>query len=262
MLAQIQEASERWLLKESERDWRTVETVCAKLGAHEGDVKALSRQVGELEHQGEAALREGCELKTQLKMVEKAPDGLRRELLEMQHLARELEAVFKAARKKALELRRVQPELVHDVIAHAGDELRAPVKSAENEKSELARGLTDAKHLIGVVEEQISVALKECSELRQNLRKIEKRHLDARRELHELRRHLKSLDAERTLLAKELENELVRIEHDEQARHELFGLKQKLTENEVSLEILRCAQLLCACCTSNISISTLTFHLL
>ena len=98
-----------------------------------------------------------------------------------------------------------------EVLTRTGNELCARLKGDENESTELVRGLADAKQRIGVVEEQKGVAHKECSELRQNLREIEKALLDVRCELHELRRHLKSLDAERTRLAKELEDAPVRI---------------------------------------------------
>ena len=77
----------------------------------------------------------------QLKIVKEAREALRRELLEVRHWASELEAVIEAARKEALKLRRVQAELVNKkLVGRAGDELRALVKGAKNDKTELARG--------------------------------------------------------------------------------------------------------------------------
>ena len=43
--------------------------------------------------------------------------------------------VVQSARKEALKLRRVQAELVNKVVGRAGDELRARVKGAKNEKT-------------------------------------------------------------------------------------------------------------------------------
>ena len=51
-------------------------------------------------------------------------DALRHELLQVRHRACELEAVIEAARKKELDLRRVQAEFVHKVLARTGDKLR------------------------------------------------------------------------------------------------------------------------------------------
>ena len=91
-----------------------------------------------------------------------------------------------------------------------GDELRARVKGDENEGTELASGLADAKHRIGVDDDQKGVALEKCSGLRQNLRDVEKARLDAHHERYELRRRLRSLDHERTRCAGELEDARVR----------------------------------------------------
>ena len=98
-----------------------------------------------------------------------------------------------------------------------GDELRARVKGAENEWTKLASGLADAKQRIGVDEDQKGVALEECSELRQDLRDVEKARLDARHERYELRRHLKSLDNERTRSAGELDDARVRVARDDES---------------------------------------------
>ena len=52
-------------------------------------------------------------------------NALRHELLQVRHRACELEAVIEAARKKELDLRRVQAEFVHKkVLARTGDKLR------------------------------------------------------------------------------------------------------------------------------------------
>ena len=108
-----------------------------------------------------------------------------------------------------------------------GDELRVRVKGVENEETELANGLADAKQCIGVDDDQKGVALEECSELRQDLRDVEKARLDARHERYELRRHLKSLDAERTLSAGELEDARVRVARDDESNKE-----EQLERNE------------------------------
>ena len=111
-----------------------------------------------------------------------------------------------------------------------GDELRARVKGAEIEGTELASGLADAKHRIGVDDDQKGVALDECSELRQDLRDVEKARLDVRHERYELRRHLKSLDTERTRSAGELEDARVRVARDDESNEE-----EQLERNERQL---------------------------
>ena len=68
--------------------------------ALEDSAEGVFTQVSELERQREPALRDSCELKTQLKIVQEARDALRRELLEMWHRACELEVMIKAARKE------------------------------------------------------------------------------------------------------------------------------------------------------------------
>ncbi len=47
-----------------------------------------------------------------------------------------------------------------------------------------------------VLEEQKNAILKDSSDLRNNLREVEKSRLEARRELQELRRQIKMLDSE------------------------------------------------------------------
>ena len=87
-----------------------------------------------------------------------------------------------------------------EVLAHTGDELRAGIKGVENQKTELAGGLADAKQLIGVDDEQKGIACKNCSELSKNLLDIDKARLDARHGSYVLLRHLVSLDMLNTTL--------------------------------------------------------------
>ena len=125
-----------------------------------------------------------------------------------------------------------------------GDELRARVKGAENEGTELASGLPDATHRIGVDDDQKGVALDECSELRQDLRDVEKARLDARHERYELRRHLKSLDNERTRSARGLEDGQMRKAHDDE-RDEEEKLKRNSERGRWSPTVLRRSSALC-----------------
>ena len=64
-----------------------------KRAAHEREVRNMAGQMSELERQREAAIREGGELKMQLKLVEEARDNLRRELLEAGQRLRDLDEV-------------------------------------------------------------------------------------------------------------------------------------------------------------------------
>ena len=141
-------------------------------------------------------------------------DALRCKLLEVQQRVRELEAVIEAARTRAFELRCVQPELMREKEALTVDELRARVEGSENEETELADGLAEAKQRVGVNDDCESVALEKCSGLRQNLRDVEKARLDAHHERYELHRRLRSLDHERTRFAGELEDARVRVACD------------------------------------------------
>ena len=122
-----------------------------------------------------------------------------------------------------------------------GYELCARVKSAENEGTELLGGLVDAKQRSGVDDDQKGVALEECSELRQNLRDVEKARLDARHERYELRRHLKSRDNERTRSAEELEDARVRVARDDESNEEqLDRNKPKRQVVADSIALLEC----------------------
>lgn len=69
--AALRQEADRLALDGSAAELKQVKaTLEQEFGAHERDVKALSTQVGELERQREAALRDVAELKTQLKMLE------------------------------------------------------------------------------------------------------------------------------------------------------------------------------------------------
>ena len=85
-----------------------------------------------------------------------------------------------------------------------------------------------------MLEEQKAGVQKEASDLRASLRDVEKARLEARRELQELRRQIKVLDGERAKLnqeCQELQDRVARDElKDEEARKDIFGLKQKVTQ--------------------------------
>ena len=126
--------------------------------------------------------------------------------------------MIEAARKEAIELRRVHAKLVHEeVLAH---ELRVRVKGVENEETELANGLADAKQCIGVDDDQKGVALEDCSALRQDLRDVQKARIDARHERYELRCDLKLFDNERTRSAEKLEDARGRVARDDDSNEE------------------------------------------
>ena len=61
-------------------------------------------------------------------------DALRHKLLQVRHRASKLEAVIEAARKKWLDLRRVQAEFVHNLLARTGDKL--PVGQGRRERED------------------------------------------------------------------------------------------------------------------------------
>lgn len=76
------------------------------------------------------------ELRTQLRLLEDARDGLRRELLEAQRQVREGQDGREAQRQEASELRRSLSEGVQEreALRRTNEELRAAVKKAESER--------------------------------------------------------------------------------------------------------------------------------
>lgn len=76
------------------------------------------------------------ELRTQLRLLEDARDGLRRELLEAQRKVRESQDGREAQRQEAGELRRSLSEGAkeRDALRRSNEELRAAVKKAESER--------------------------------------------------------------------------------------------------------------------------------
>lgn len=76
------------------------------------------------------------ELRTQLRLLEDARDGLRRELLEVQRKVREGQDGHEAQRQEASELRRSLNEGVQEreALRRSNEELRAAVKKAESER--------------------------------------------------------------------------------------------------------------------------------
>lgn len=76
------------------------------------------------------------ELRTQLRLLEDARDGLRRELLEAQRKVREGQDGREAQRQEASELRRSLSEGVQEreALRRSNEELRAAVKKAESER--------------------------------------------------------------------------------------------------------------------------------
>lgn len=76
------------------------------------------------------------ELRTQLRLMEDARDGLRRELLEAQRQVREGQDGREAQRQEASELRRSLSEGVQEreALRRTNEELRAAVKKAESER--------------------------------------------------------------------------------------------------------------------------------
>ena len=76
------------------------------------------------------------ELRTQLRLLEDARDGLRRELLEAQRKVRESQDGREAQRQEAGELRRSLSEGAKELEAlrRSNEELRAAVKKAESER--------------------------------------------------------------------------------------------------------------------------------
>lgn len=76
------------------------------------------------------------ELRTQLRLLEDARDGLRRELLEAQRKVREGQDGHEAQRQEASELRRSLSEGVQEreALRRSNEELRAAVKKAESER--------------------------------------------------------------------------------------------------------------------------------
>ena len=82
------------------------------------------------------------ELRTQLRLLEDARDGLRRELLEAQRKVRESQDGREAQRQEASELRRSLSEGAkeRDALRRSNEELRAAVKKAESERIRWAEG--------------------------------------------------------------------------------------------------------------------------
>lgn len=76
------------------------------------------------------------ELRTQLRLLEEARDGLRRELLEAQRKIRESQDGREAQRQEAGELRRSLSEGAkeREALRRSNEELRAAVKKAESER--------------------------------------------------------------------------------------------------------------------------------
>ena len=76
------------------------------------------------------------ELRTQLRLLEDARDGLRRELLEAQRKVRDSQDGREAQRQEASELRRSLGEGVkeREALRRSNEELRAAVKKAESER--------------------------------------------------------------------------------------------------------------------------------
>lgn len=76
------------------------------------------------------------ELRTQLRLLEEARDGLRRELLEAQRKVRESQDGREAQRQEAGELRRSLSEGAkeREALRRSNEELRAAVKKAESER--------------------------------------------------------------------------------------------------------------------------------
>ena len=160
-------------------------------------------------------------------------DELRRDLVEVRHSARELEAVIGAAREKALENDACMRSSCTRSCWRAPATNYARVEGAENKATELADGLADHKQRISVNDDRESVVYEKCSGLRQNLRDVKKARLDAHHERHELRRRLKTLDNERTRSVEELEDARVRVARDDER-----GEEEQLERNEQKRQVL------------------------
>lgn len=76
------------------------------------------------------------ELRAQLRLLEDAKDGLRRELLETQRKVRDSQEGREAQRQEASELRRSLSEGAkeREALRHSNEELRAAVRRAESER--------------------------------------------------------------------------------------------------------------------------------
>lgn len=235
--------------------------------ANDREIKGLQDDIEQLKQQRQSLNHENFELKTQLKLTEDNRDQLKRDLIDGNRRIREDEENLSIQRKEILDLKRLFQDEQRDkeLALRSNDDLRTKLKSVENEKIDLRQILDEAKQKIlgeiktsvfrrvesknvflsfrSVIEEQKAQYQKDVSELRNNLRDVERSRLEARRELQELRRHVKLLDSETKKKSKELEElaERVRIdEHrEEEMRREVFGQKQKFVEAEASREVLR-----------------------
>lgn len=81
-------------------------------------------------------LAQAEELRTQLRLLEDARDGLRRELLEAQRKVRESQEAREAQRQEVGELRRSLSEGAkeREALRRSNEELRAAVRKAEGER--------------------------------------------------------------------------------------------------------------------------------
>lgn len=133
-------------------------------------------------------MREVSELKLQLKMVEEARDGVRRELIDAHRKIREGEEAREGARKENTDLKRQlkDEEREKQAVQETANELRGKVKKCEAEKTNLRRTLDEAGQKIASLEETKAALQKEAGELRASLREVEKARLEARRELQQL----------------------------------------------------------------------------
>jgi len=88
-----------------------------------------------------------------------------------------------------------------------------------------------------VLDDQKDGVQTEASDLRTNVRELEKARLESRREFQELRRQLKMVDSERNKLAHEVNDLQVKVgreeEKEEETRKENFGLKQKVKKHTI-----------------------------
>ncbi|KAM6178477.1 ciliary rootlet coiled-coil protein 2 [Rhynchocyon petersi] len=201
------------------------------ISAHQSEASALSTSLQELAAKRSSEGRQAEELRAQLDMAQEGLAMLRREL-------QGVEESRDGLCREALEARRALDDEVFEkgVLQLSNTELRAAVRTAEQEKASFKRSKEETEQKVLVLEEALMSAQKEAGELRAGLREAEEARAEALRRLQELRRQVMALQAVSQRKGRELGTLQVRAAREaqqrQQSRQEALELQRKVAELE------------------------------